>query len=129
MSDEEIQKRFESGLPVEGNDRDIVFYREVFRIAGKEPRTKVGNAFAESVVKKIVVKKKREARRDIIWLSFGVVFLLIGLVVTAAIAGLQFELGFLKEMSGYAGVFIFGVAVIIAFNWLEKKTLSKKLSH
>jgi hypothetical protein len=129
MSDEEIQKRFESNLPLAGNDRDVDSYREIFRIVSKEPKVKINNSFADGIVKKIMAMKKREARRDMIWLSFGVVFLLIGLVVTAAFAGLQFQLGFLKEMSGYAGVFVFGVAVIIAFNWLEKKTLSKKLSH
>jgi hypothetical protein len=129
MSDEEIQKHFESNLPIEGRNRDADSYRELFRIVSKEPKLKINNAFAEGVVKKIVAKKKREARRDMIWLSFGVVFLLVGLIVTAAFAGLQSQLGFLKDMSGYAGVFIFGLAVILAFNWLEKKILSKELSH
>ena len=129
MSDEEIQKRLESNRPIDGNDRDVVTYRRLFEIISKEPKMKISNAFADDVVKKIVVQKKREARRDMVWLSFGVVFLLVGLVVTAAVAGLQFQLGFLKEMSGYAGLFVFGIAVIIAFNWLEKKTLSKKLTH
>jgi hypothetical protein len=129
MSDEEIQKRFESNLPVDGNDRDAASYREIFRIISTEPAMKISNSFAERVVKKIVAQKKGEARRDMIWLSFGVVFLLVGLVVTAAVAGLQLELGFLKDMSGYAGIFIFGIVVILTFNWIEKKTLSKKLSH
>lgn len=129
MSDEEIQKNFESNLPLDENDRDVASYRILFKILSREPAMRLSNSFAERVVKRIVAQKKREARRDMIWLSFGVVFLLVGLIVTAAFAGLQLELGFLKEMSGYAGIFIFGIAVILAFNWLEKKTLSKKLSH
>jgi uncharacterized YccA/Bax inhibitor family protein len=129
MSDEEIQKSFESNLPLDDNSQDVASYRKIFEIVSKEPVVKISNSFAEGVVKKIVVQKKREARRDIIWLTFGVVFLLVGLVVTAAFAGLQLELGFLKEMSGFVGIFVFGIVVILAFNWIEKRTLSKKLSR
>jgi hypothetical protein len=129
MSDEEIQKSLDSNLPLDENDRDVAAYRKIFAVVSKEPSLKITNSLAERVINKIVAQKKREARRDIVWLSFGVVFLLVGLIVTAAFAGLQFQLGFLKDMSGYAGIFVFGIVVILAFNWIEKKTLSKKLSH
>jgi hypothetical protein len=125
MSDEEIQKRFESGDFSVGSESDRASYRAVFRAISREPVTNVSDSFAERIVKKIVAQQKREARRDFIWLTFGVVFLLVGLIVTAALAGLKFELGFLEEMSGYAGVFIFGIATIIGFSWMEKRILAK----
>lgn len=125
MSDEEIQKNFESGNPSRLSEADQAAYRVVFGAISKEPLAKISDLFAERVVKKIVAQKKRETRRDFVWLSFGIVFLVVGLIVTAAFAGLRLELGFLKEISGYAGVFIFGVVIILAFNWIEKKTLSK----
>ena len=128
MSDEEIQKRFDSGLPPASEDRDVAAYREIFRAISKEPALKISSTFAEGVVKKIMTQKKREARRDMIWLSFGVAFLLIGLMVTGAFAGLQSQLGFLRDISGFAGIFIFGTVVIFAFNWLEKKLISKQFS-
>lgn len=125
MSDEEIQKNFESGDIRRLSEKDRASYSAVFRAISKEPSLRISDSFADRVVKKIMAQKKREARRDFVWLSFGVVFLVAGLIVTAVLAELRLELGFLKEMSGYAGVFIFGVAIIIAFNWIEKKTLSK----
>jgi hypothetical protein len=127
MSDEEIQRNFESGDTSRLSEADQAAYRVVFGAISKEPLAKISDSFAERVVKKIITQKKREARRDFMWLSFGIIFLLVGLIVTAGLAGLRFELGFLKEMSGYAGVFIFGIAIIIAFSWIEKKTLSKTM--
>lgn len=127
MSDEEIQKKFEAGDEPQISGLDHASYTVVFRAISKEPRLKISDSFAERVVKKIVAQRRREARRDFIWLSFGVVFLVVGLLVTAALAGLRLELGFLKEMSGYAGVFVFGVVLILAFNWIEKRALPKNI--
>lgn len=126
MSDEEIQKQFESNDPPQGLDRDTIAYREIFKVLAKEPGVKLRADFAESIVRNIVVRKKRETRRDMIWLSFGVVFLLIGLIVTSVVAGLKFELGFLQEMSG---LLIFGAAIILLFNWIEKRTFSKRSTN
>ncbi|HEY0742834.1 MAG TPA: hypothetical protein VGD40_15295 [Chryseosolibacter sp.] len=126
MSDEELQKQFESNNPPTGSDRDTIAYREIFRVVAKEPSVTLRSNFAESIVRKILAKKKRESRRDMIWLSFGVVFLLIGLIVTAVVAGLKFELGFLREISG---LLIFGVAVILLFNWIERRAFSKPSSN
>ena len=126
MSDEEIQKQFESNDPPQGLDRDTIAYREIFKVLAKEPGVKLRADFAESIVRNIIVRKKRETRRDMIWLSFGVVFLLIGLIVTSVVAGLKFELGFLQEMSG---LLIFGAALILFFNWIEKRTFSKRSTN
>ncbi len=125
MSEEELQKQFETTTPPQGTDPDVAAYRKIFAALGKEPKLTISSDFAGAVVKRIVTKKKREARRDFFWLTFGVVFLLVGLIVTAVVAGLRFELGFLKEMSG---ILIFSAAMILGFNWLEKKTLAKKMS-
>lgn len=126
MSDEEIQKQFESNNPPRGLDRDTIAYHSIFSVVAKEPSVKLRADFAESIVRKIVVRKKREAKRDMIWLSFGVVFLLIGLIVTAAVAGLKFELGFLQEMFS---LLIFGVAMVLLFNWVERRTFSRRTSN
>jgi hypothetical protein len=125
MSDEEIQKHFETDDFSVGSEADRVAYRAVFRAISKERLTKISDSFAERIITKVVAQKKREARRDFIWLSFGVVFLVVGLIVTATLAGLHFELGFLREMSAYTGVFVFGIAIIFGFSWIEKRMLSK----
>ncbi|HEY0651625.1 MAG TPA: hypothetical protein VGD65_00810 [Chryseosolibacter sp.] len=125
MSDEEIQKKFEADMFTSVRDSEHRAYGIVFRALSQSPTVKISDTFAERVVKKIVAQRKREARRDFIWLMLGVVFLMVGLIVTASIAGLQFELGFLKEMSHYGGIFIFGIIVILAFSWIEKKALPK----
>jgi hypothetical protein len=123
--EEELQKKIEANPSQTPGDADAAAYREIFRIISQEPKSGLRNSFADKVVTKIVARKKLEARRDLIWLGFGVVFLFSGLIVTAAIAGLTFELGFLKDISGYAGVFAFGAAIIIAFHWFEKRILPK----
>ena len=129
MSDEELQNLFDLAQQPDGDERDVAAYRKVFKAISKEPSLKIQTGFAGRVVMKIVAKKKREARRDLIWLSFGVVFLVTGLVVTTMVAGLQFQLGFLKDISSYAGIFIFATVIILGFNSIERKMVSKKLSH
>lgn len=120
----EMQRKVESGLGVEAN-ADSDAYRRLFNVIGKQPKIQLSRNFVDGVVQRIEAKRKRESRRDLIWLGFGVLFLIIGLALTAILAGLQFHLGFLLEMSAYAGVFIFGSVMIVLFNWLEKRTLEK----
>jgi divalent metal cation (Fe/Co/Zn/Cd) transporter len=125
--EEDLQKRIEQGDHVE-NDLDAAAYSKLFSVIGNEPSINLSKNFAERISSMILLKKKKEARRDFLWLSFGVVFLVVGLIVTAALAGLTMQLGFLLEISAYAGVFIFGIVMIIAFNWLEKRTISNRFS-
>jgi hypothetical protein len=124
--DEGLQRDFDANQIPVSNDPDVLAYKAVFNALEKEPRLNFSSAFAERIVGKIIAQRKREARRDLIWLTFGVTFLVIGLVVTAVLAGLRLEMGFLKDISAFTGIFIFGAAGIVAFNWLEKKTLLNK---
>jgi hypothetical protein len=123
MSEDEIQRQFDSGIAPGSNDADTIAYKEVFRVLEKEPRIKISGDFASRVLQKIVARQQREARRDMIWLTFGVTFLVIGLIVTAVVAGLRFQFGLPKEMYG---IIVFSAAVIVIFNWIEKKTLVKR---
>ena len=124
QKDEELQDRIENGTYA-GMELDAQAYRKLFSVIGQEPVVKLSKNFADRVSAKLVAARKRESKRDLVWLSFGVLFLLVGLIVTAALSGLQLQLGFLKEMSPYAGVFIFGILVIIAFNFVEKRAIPK----
>ena len=123
--EEDLQKRIEVNASSDLRSVDERAYRTVFRALNREPKVNVRRNIAEAVVAKLILRKKREARRDFIWLTFGVVFLSIGLIVTVVLAGLQLQLGFLKDISAYAGVFVFGVILILAFNFFEKRTLLK----
>ena len=127
MTDEEIQEILENGRNAGLTGGEDISYRAVFNALSKAPEIKISPSFADRLVDKILARQKRESRRDLIWLSVGVVFLVAGRVSTAAGAGLRFPLGFLKEISGLAGVFVFGTAIIVAFNWLEKKAISKSV--
>jgi hypothetical protein len=125
--DEELQKKIEQGDSFQ-NDLDAVVYRKIFDALGAEPKVSLPKGFADRISSMIVVRKKKEARRDFLWLSFGVVFLIVGLIITAALAGLKMQLGFLLEISAYAGVFVFGVGMIALFNLLEKRTILNRLN-
>lgn len=121
--EEELQSKVESQLDVPASNIEELAYQHVFRALTKEPKLDLPIHFADMILKKIVDKKKREARRDFFWLAFGVAFLLVGLIVTAAVAGLTLQLGFLKDISGYAGVLVFGATLIVLFNWVEKRVI------
>ena len=123
--EEELQKKIESGELV-GADLDSIAYREVFRVLSKEPKTQLPMNFSEKIIMKVLAKKQKESARDMWWLGFGVFFLIIGFIVTAVVAGLKFELGFLKDMSSYAGLLVFGAVFILVLNWIDRKVVEKK---
>lgn len=124
FNDEELQRKIESGLPDEGSV-DARAYREVFNALSTEPKSSIAPNFADKVVSRVVAKNQKSEARDYFWLGFGLVFLLIGFVVALLVVGPVLNFGFLKDMSGYAGLFAFGAGIIIAFNWLDKRILQK----
>jgi hypothetical protein len=58
--------------------------------------------------------------------GIGIFLMIIALVATVLYTEFTLRLGFLEEMSGYTGLFVFGVAFIILLNWLDKHILIRR---
>ncbi len=125
QNEEEVQKKFENGNP-EGNDLDTAAYREVFRALGKAPSHSLRADFSDSVLTKILAKQQKESARDMWWLGFGIVFLFVGFVLTVAVAGMNLEFGFFRQIAPYAGLIVFGAVFMIALNWIDKRVVTRK---
>jgi hypothetical protein len=125
--EEEIQKNIEAGRPSDDNDMDAKAYREVFRVLKtSSPETSLPINFADKIVARIIEKQKRESARDFFWFGAGIFFMVVALIVTIYYTGFKFDLGFLKGMSAYTGLFVFGIAFILLLNVLEKRIVPRK---
>ena len=60
------------------------------------------------------------------WLGTGMFSLFITLIVAIAMSGFKLNFGFLKNMSGYAGLFVFGAVLILVLNQLDKYFILQK---
>ena len=123
--EEELQNNIEAGRPTGADDADVKAYREVFRALSTLPETSLPNNFADRIVARIEEKRKRESKKDVIWFASGIGVMVLVFVATILYTDFQFDLGFLNDMSGYAGLFIFGVAFILVLNILDKKLVIK----
>lgn len=123
--EEELQNNIEAGRQTGEDDADVKAYREVFRVLSKPPQTSLPPDFADRIVARIEEKREHESEKDLIWFSAGIAIMVLVLVATVLYTGFSLDLGFLKEMSGYAGLFIFGVAFIMLLNILDKKLVIK----
>ena len=125
--EEEIQKNIEAGRPTDDNDLDARAYKEVFRaLKTSSPETSLPVNFADKIIARVIEKQKRESARDFFWFGVGIFLMIVALIVTIYYTGFKFNLGFLKGMSGYAGLFVFGVAFIILLNVLEKRIVPRR---
>lgn len=123
--EEELQNNIEAGRPTGADDADVKAYREVFRALSMPPETSLSSNFADRIVARIEEKRKRESKKDAIWFASGIGVMILALVATILYTGFKFDLGFLNDMSGYAGLFIFGVAFIALLNILDKRLVIK----
>jgi len=134
VHEEELQKSIEAGLQPTGHDPDVQAYHEVFTRLSREPEVSLSPAFADQIVAQLLERKKHSSFRDFFWFGIGIISLVIAFVVAIVKSGLMFNmdflfamnLGFLKNIAGYTGLFIFGVAFITILNLLEKKFISEK---
>lgn len=123
--EEALQNNIEAGWPTNADDADVKAYREVFRALGTPPEASLPNNFADRIVARIEEKRKRESKKDVIWFASGIAVMVLVFVATILYTGFKFDLGFLNDMSGYAGLFIFGVAFVLLLNILDKKLVTK----
>jgi hypothetical protein len=98
----------------------------VFSALKKKPETKLSGDFSDRIVFSVQEKQKRDASRDMFWLGGGIFFLVIAFIVAIIMTSFKLEFGFLKDISGYAGIFVFGVAFIAMLGWLDKRLVFQR---
>jgi hypothetical protein len=124
-NEEDLQKSIESGNSTNADELDVKAYEEVFARLRKKPVEYLSAGFADRVIVRIQEKQRISTSRDFVWLAIGVFLLIISVIVATVLSGFHPSLGLLKGMSGYAGVFAFGVIFILLLNRIDKKFLSK----
>jgi hypothetical protein len=121
--EEELQKNIEAGQPLPAEDPDVKSYRAVFKALGAQHDFEVSPGFSDRVLRRLAEKRKKDASRDILWLSIGIFLLLVSFMVALMLTGFKLQLGFLRNMAPYGGLFVFGVFFILLLQWLDRRLL------
>ena len=119
--EQEIQKSLEQGEAPKGEELDVTAYQQVFRVLGKEPGYELPGNFAARVVARVKARQQARDSRDYFWFGAGIFFLAIIFLATVVFTGFRLDFGFLKAMSDYSGLAMFGVVFVIFLNWLDKR--------
>ena len=125
-SDEELQKRIDENQSVNSNDLDVRAYQHVFNALSSTPDETLPGNFADKIIGVIQAKQKKESSRDAWLFGLGMFFLVIAFIVAVVYTGFKMELGFLKSMSTWLGLFVFGVGFVIVLNLLERKLIHRQ---
>lgn len=66
---------------------------------------------------------KRAKENRFGWFGYlaGIVGLIVMLIISLSLVEFKFDLGFLKGIANYSGLFLFGIAFICLLNILEKR--------
>jgi hypothetical protein len=82
--------------------------------------------FADKVVQKIEAKK--ESSTDFLWFGVGIFMFALAAIVAIVLTDFKVSLSTFKFISGYPGLFFFGVGFILFIQWLDKKLVHPKSS-
>ena len=122
--EEDLQKKFEQGKPIPSGP-DEKAYEVVFRALKRDPGYSLPSNFAEQVAAAATKGSHRE-RGDYFWFGAGIFFLLVAFVANILFTGVRLDFGFMKVLSDYRGLLVFGVVLIVLLNWLDKKLVREK---
>jgi hypothetical protein len=123
MKDEELQDQIEkASSSVDGVD--AYAYKKVFDVLKQEPDFHLPVNFADQVISRIETKK--DSSRDFLWFGIGIFMFAIAAIVAILLTDFKVSFGTFKFIAGYPGLFIFGLAFILALQWLDKKLVRPK---
>ncbi len=122
MTDEELQGRIEKGEI--SDNRDSRAYTKVFRVLRSEPEFKPPINLAERVVLRVDLSSGKTSR-DMVWLYAGLAACFVAMIVAVLMTDFKVNLGVLKFISGYSGLFVFGILFVLALHWVDRKIVRK----
>lgn len=79
--------------------------------------------FSEKVLQRVVQRQARELRFGWFGYFLGIFGLIICLIVSLVFVDFKIDMGFLKNISAYSGLFLFGAAFIFILHLIEKKLM------
>jgi hypothetical protein len=79
--------------------------------------------FSDKVINQILQKQANENRFGWFGYFLGIFCLIICLIVSLAFVDFKIDFGFLKNISAYYGLFLFGAAFIFILHLIEKKVM------
>lgn len=121
MNDEELQSHIEQNGPVTGAEGRI--YKSIFETLKREPDFKLPPSFADNVIAGI--ESAKESKAELIWMGVGIFSFMIAALVAAFMSNYELNFGVMKFISGYPGLVAFGIALILALQWIDKKFVRK----
>ncbi len=127
-SEELLQHNLEHGLPLVGDKRDIKAYQEVFRRLKQQPAQALSNNFEDRIIVKVLERKAKESRRDLVWFGIGVFCLIIAGIIPLVLSDFRPELDSLKKLSGLGGLVLFSFLFLFILNQIEKKFLLRRFT-
>lgn len=122
QKDEELQ-RYAQENRLTGSDRDSRAYRAVFDALKREPEFRVSSEFSDTVLSRI---SAAEGRSLYYWMAFVFLGFVIAAGVAIALTGFKPEFGFLKHISRFTGLLVFGAAFILFLQWVDRKLVFHK---
>ncbi len=122
MTDEELQGRIEKGEL--SDNRDSRAYSKIFDALRREPEFKVPINLAERIVLRADLAS-RKSSRDMVWLYAGLAACFAAMIVAALLTNFKINFGALKFISGYPGLFVFGILFVLALQWVDRKIVRK----
>src|SRR5271163_4524852 len=123
-SDEELQHAIENNH-THDNSIDAQAYQKVFNALAKEPYHLPIN-FADKVVRKLEAGNA-SLFRDYFWLALGLISFIIATVITIVVTGFTIDFSAFRFISGYSGLFLFGVAFILLIQYLDKRLVGRRV--
>jgi hypothetical protein len=120
--DEELQHNIERSL-VSGSDKDTRAYRLVFEALRQEPEFRLSSKFSDSVLQRM---ETAEGRSQYYWFAFVILGFVVAAGVAIALTDFRPDFGFLKHISKFTGLFVFGAAFVVLLQWVDKKLLTGK---
>ena len=121
-NEEELQRKAEAGAAFNTGNADERAYQQVFKSLKKEPDFVLPSTFADSVLRKVRTERSSLAG-EYVWLSLGVIIMLLGLILAFAYAGLKIDLSLFRAAAGMKGIFAFGIVFIGFLHWVDKRLL------
>jgi hypothetical protein len=122
IGDEHLQHQAEKNQ-FGGGDKDSRAYRLVFDTLRREPSFRLSSGFSDAILRRT---ENAEGRTQYYWFAFAIAGFFITAGVAIALTGFSPDFGFLKHISKFTGLFIFGTAFIILLHWIDKKLIHGK---
>jgi hypothetical protein len=121
MTDEELQGRIENKDHIV-DSADARAYQKVFNALSKENYL-VPRDFADKVMSHL--DQRPDFLREHLWLGIGVFSLIVITVTVSVFLGVRLNFGSFKFISGYGGLIVFSLMLIMIFQIADKTVIRK----